>query len=43
MANVKMIDKIGKEAGSTKLDDAVFGVEPNMAVMHQVVRAQRAA
>ena len=43
MANLKMIDKAGKEAGSVKLDDAVFGAKPNVAVMHQVVRAQRAS
>lgn len=40
--DVKIIDNAGKEAGSTKLNDAVFGVKPNVAVMHQVVRAQRA-
>ena len=33
----------GTTAGSVDLDDAVFGVEPNVAVMHQVVTAQLAA
>ena len=43
MANVKIKDNTGKDAGSATLDDAVFGVKPNVAVMHQVVRAQRAS
>ena len=43
MADIKVIDKAGKEAGSVKLNAKVFGVKPNMAVMHQVVRAQRAS
>ena len=30
-------------AGSVELDDAVFGVQPNIPVMHQVVTAQLAA
>jgi large subunit ribosomal protein L4 len=33
----------GEAAGEMALDPAVFGVEPNVAVMHQVVTAQRAA
>ncbi len=33
----------GGTAGSVTLDDAVFGIEPNMAVLHQVVTAQLAA
>jgi len=33
----------GKEQGETTLDASVFGTEPNVAVMHQVVTAQRAA
>ena len=43
MANVKVKDITGHDAGSAKLEDAVFGVKPNIAVMHQVVRAQRAS
>ena len=42
MANVKIKDNAGKDAGSATLNDAVFGVKPNIPVMHQVVRAQRA-
>ena len=33
----------GVRAGEMALDAAVFGIEPNMAVMHQVVTAQLAA
>ena len=32
----------GDEEGTVELDPAVFGVEPNVAVMHQVVTAQLA-
>jgi large subunit ribosomal protein L4 len=33
----------GKELGSVQLEPTIFGLEPNMAVMHQVVKAQLAA
>ena len=33
----------GKKAGTVDLDDAIFGIEPNTAVMAQVVTAQLAA
>jgi large subunit ribosomal protein L4 len=33
----------GAAAGTADLDDAIFGVEPNVPVMHQVVTAQLAA
>ena len=33
----------GADAGSVELDQAIFGVEPNVPVMHQVVTAQLAA
>jgi len=33
----------GTAVGTVELDEAVFGVEPNVAVMHQVVTAQLAA
>lgn len=33
----------GEAAGEVVLDPAVFGIEPNVAVMHQVVTAQLAA
>jgi len=43
MASVTILTQAGKSAGSTDLADAVFGIEPNMPVMHQVVTAQLAA
>ncbi|MED5328780.1 MAG: 50S ribosomal protein L4 [Actinomycetota bacterium] len=43
MATLKMKNAAGKEAGAVELDDAVFGVQPNVPVMHQVVTAQLAA
>jgi large subunit ribosomal protein L4 len=33
----------GKELGSVQLEPTIFGIEPNMAVLHQVVKAQLAA
>jgi len=33
----------GSDGGKVDLPDAVFGIEPNVAVMHQVVTAQLAA
>lgn len=33
----------GASSGTVDLDEAMFGVEPNMAVLHQVVNAQLAA
>jgi large subunit ribosomal protein L4 len=33
----------GGAAGTVELDEAIFGIEPNVAVMHQVVTAQLAA
>lgn len=32
----------GEEEGTVELDPAIFGVEPNVAVMHQIVTAQLA-
>lgn len=43
MPSVDVRDLNGKGAGTVELDDAVFGVQPNMPVMHQVVTAQLAA
>ena len=43
MATVDVHDANGQEAGSVDLDDAIFGIEPNVPVMHQVVTAQLAA
>lgn len=43
MATIEIKDAKGQVAGSAELSDAVFGIEPNGPVMHQVVRAQRAS
>lgn len=43
MATVDVRRLDGSTASSVELTDAVFGVKPNMAVMHQVVTAQLAA
>ena len=43
MASVKLTSAAGKAGKSITLDDAYFGVEPNLPVMHQVVTAQLAA
>ena len=40
---VKVLDVAGKASGSVELDEHVFGLQPNVAVMHQVVTAQLAA
>ena len=43
MATVDVKDVSGAGAGSVELDEALFGIQPNMPVMHQVVTAQLAA
>jgi large subunit ribosomal protein L4 len=43
MATVKVKTATGSDSGSVELPDAVFGIEPNTAVLHQVVTAQLAA
>ncbi len=43
MAQVDVRNKAGVAAGTVELDDAVFGIQPNVPVMHQVVAAQLAA
>ena len=40
---VDVLSPAGKKAGTIELDDAVFGLEPNVSVMAQVVTAQLAA
>ncbi len=42
MAEITLKTVAGKDAGSVELDDAVFGVQPNVPLMHQVVTAQLA-
>jgi large subunit ribosomal protein L4 len=43
MSQVDVRDQGGAKAGSVELDEAVFGIRPNVPVMHQVVTAQLAA
>ncbi len=43
MASVDVKTAAGKSAGKADLDDTIFGIEPNIPVMHQVVTAQLAA
>jgi len=43
MADISIRTQTGGTAGSVTLADAVFGVQPNVPVMHQVVTAQLAA
>ncbi len=37
MPKVAVLDMAGKEVDSVELSDAVFGIKPNMSVMHDVV------
>lgn len=43
MATVDVKDTSGKKVGTADLADAVFAVQPNTFVVHQVVRSQLAA
>jgi large subunit ribosomal protein L4 len=43
MASVTVKTTAGADAGTLELDEATFGIEPNVPVMHQVVTAQLAA
>jgi large subunit ribosomal protein L4 len=43
MAAITVKTAAGKDAGTLDLDAAVFGVQPNVPLMHQVVTAQLAA
>lgn len=43
MATIEVKDASGKKVNDAELSAAVFEVEPNVHVMHQVVRSQRAA
>lgn len=43
MATIEIKDVQGNAAGQAELSAEVFGIEPNVPVMHQVVRAQRAS
>jgi large subunit ribosomal protein L4 len=39
---LKVLNTAGDEVSTIEVDDAVFGIKPNMAVMHQVVVAHQA-
>ena len=43
MASITVKTSAGKDAGNVDLDDAMFGMQPNVPLMHQVVTAQLAA
>jgi large subunit ribosomal protein L4 len=43
MATIAVKNASGADAGTVELPDELFGIEPNVAVMHQVVTAQLAA
>jgi large subunit ribosomal protein L4 len=43
MPSIDVVDASGKKTSTADLDDAVFGIEPNGPVLHQVVTAQLAA
>ena len=37
MPNIEVLDMAGKKVGEADLSEAVFGIEPNTVVMHQMV------
>ncbi len=43
MEPVKVVSSKGRKVGEVVLDGSIFGVEPNIGLMHQVVNAQLAA
>ena len=43
MATIDIKNAEGAKVGTLDLADSVFGIEPNIPVMHQVVRMQRAS
>jgi large subunit ribosomal protein L4 len=43
MTSVDVKNTAGETVGSVDLDDELFGIEPNVSVMHQVITAQLAA
>jgi len=38
MSTVKVLNMAGAEVGTVELNDAIFGIEPNMHVVHEVVK-----
>ena len=37
MPKIAVLDMAGKEVGTAELPESIFGIEPNMSVMHDVV------
>ena len=38
MAEVKMLNMAGEQAGTLELNDAIFGIEPNEFAVHEVIK-----
>ena len=38
MSTIKVLNMSGAEVGSAELSDGIFGIEPNMAVVHEAVK-----
>ena len=38
MSTIKVVSMTGAEVGSVELNNAIFGIEPNMSVVHEVVK-----
>ena len=38
MSAIKVLNMAGAEVGTVELNDAIFGIEPNQAVVHEVVK-----
>ena len=43
MADIKIFDPAGNDVETVAANDIVFGIEPNIYVMHEVVKSQMAA
>ena len=37
MSQISVFDMTGKKVADTELNDAIFGIEPNKAIMHAMV------
>ena len=38
MSTINVVNMAGKKVGTVELNDAIFGIEPNQAVVHEVVK-----
>ena len=38
MSTINVVNMAGKKVGTVELSDAIFGIEPNQAVVHEVVK-----